>query len=140
MRLKVGRIVDVSKDVNLLDLKPMERIVAAARNAYENTSYYRRRVADSEEAREEKKLKIRMFLQDNLLAVLQKVQKDFSNKQVSSVLLKVPSKYEAFIDDVLASRDFSEYDVTVIHPRYSASKYCSPPILVYVRVKEVVLE
>ena len=70
MRVRVGQIVNVDEDVNLVDLSPIDRIIAAGMNAYRNTGMYRRRYAETEERKEEQRRKIRETLIDSILAVV----------------------------------------------------------------------
>lgn len=137
MRIKVGRIVDVDKDVNLSDLSPLDRIIASATNAYRNTSMYRRRYAETEEKLEEQRRKIRETLTDSLLSVItpeleaNKTLESRGDKTVG-MLIKVPARFEKFLSDVLQSHEFDAYETTVIPPDKSLKKFCTAPILVYV--------
>lgn len=137
MRVLVGRLVDVDKEVNLADLSPLDRVISAATNAYRNTAVYRRRYAETEEKREEQKRKVREALTDALLSAIHP-ELD-SNQTLSSrndkcigLLLKVPARYKIFIRDVLEAHEFDAYSVTVIPPSRSLSKFCDPPYLLYV--------
>ena len=70
MRIQIGRIVNTDADVNLLDLSPIDRVIAAGLNAYHNTGLYKRRYAESEERKSEQKRKVREALVDNLLSMI----------------------------------------------------------------------
>lgn len=137
MRIKIGRVVDVSKDVNLADLGPLDRIIASAKNAYYNTSMYKRRFAETEEKKEEQRRKVRETLTESLLSVISvelennKTLRDKDDKALA-VLLKVPSRFKNFLVDVLDSHEFDAYSTTIIPPDRSLSKFVEAPYLVYV--------
>lgn len=137
MRVKVGQLVDVDKEVNLADLSPLDRVISAAINAYRNTSLYRRRYAETEEKKEEQRRKVREALTDALLASIHP-ELD-ANRTLSSrgdkcvgLLLKVPARFKNFIGDVIEAHEFDAYSITVIPPSKSLSKFCNPPYLLYV--------
>ena len=137
MRVKVGRLVDVDKEVNLSDLSPLDRIISAAINAYRNTAMYRRRYAETEEKREEQKRKVREALTDSLLAVIHPeldANRTLSTKDdvCCGLLVKVPARFKLFISDVIEAHEFDAYSITVIAPSKSLSKFSDPPYLLYI--------
>lgn len=130
--------MDVDKEVNLADLSPLDRIIASAINAYRNTAMYRRRHAETEERKEEQRRKVREALSDALLAAIHP-ELD-ANKTLSKhddvctgMLLKVPARYKQFLGDVIVAHEFDAYELTVIAPSKSLSKFSNPPYLVYVK-------
>ncbi len=137
MRIKVGRLVDVEKDVNLADLSPLDRVIAAATNAYRNTKMYKRRYAETEEKREAQRRKVREALTDSILAAihpeldLNKTLKDKGDTCIG-VLLKIPARYHVFLHDVLEAHEFDAYSTMIIPPSKSLCKFSNPPYLLYV--------
>lgn len=140
MRVKVGRVVNMDKDINLADLSPLDRIIASAKNAYQNTSLYQRRYAETEEKREEQKRRIRETLTDSILAAIQpellenRTLEGKSDK-CAAVLIKVPSRFKQFLSEVVTAHDFDAYNVVIIPPSSSISKFCDPPYLLYIENK-----
>lgn len=140
MRIRVGRIVDTTKDINLVDLSPMDRIIASVINAYHSTSMYRRRFAETEEKREEQRRRVRETLTDSLLAVItpelegNKTLEPLGDK-CRAMLIKVPSRYKSYLSDVIKSHEFDAYDTKIISPIKDISKFCEPSYLLYVENK-----
>lgn len=137
MRVEVGKKVDVDQDVNLIQLSPLDRIIASATNAYRNTSIYRRRFAESEERKNEMMRKRREVLTDSILSVLYKQLHNNSILQSKGdtcvgILISVPHRYTRYLRDVLSTHDFDPYNVTVIPPNRSIAKFADPPTLLYV--------
>lgn len=140
MRIKIGRVVNTEKEVNLIDLSPVDRVIASATNAYHNTNMYRRRFAETEEKKEEQRRKVRETLAESILAVIQPEldgNKTLSAKGDScqGMLIKVPARFKAFLPDVLSSHEFDAYATTIIPPSRSLAKFCESPYLVYVENK-----
>ena len=140
MRIKIGRIVDIEQDVNLVELSPLDRIIAAATNAYHNTGMYKRRYAASEERKEEQRRQIREKLTDSLLSVIHPEldnNKTLSSRgdQCVAMLVKVPPRFKSFLVDVLSSHEFDAYNTKIIQPSQSLSKFCEAPFLVYIENK-----
>lgn len=140
MRVRVGRLVDTDKDINLIDLSPLDRIIASATAAYHNTAMYKRRYAETEEKREEQRRKVREKLSDSLLAVIHPEldgNKTLAEKgdRCFAMLIKVPYRFCSFLPDVLDSHEFDAYTTKIIPPSRSLSKFCNAPYLVYVENK-----
>lgn len=137
MRIKVGQIVDTDAEVNLLDLKPLDRIIASAINAYHNTGMYRRRFAENEERKEEQRRKIRESLIDSVLSVISEqmdknaLLKDRGDECVG-MLISVPARFQSFLQDVVTSHEFDAYEVTIIPPSKLLAKYASAPYLLHI--------
>lgn len=137
MRVQVGRLVNVDADVNLLDLKPLDRIIAAGLNAYHNTGIYRRRYAETEERREEQRRKVREALVDNLLSV---IYPQLDENQLlhdkddtcRGILVEVPPRFTPMLEDVIASHEFDAYDITIVPPSKLLSKFANPPYMLYI--------
>lgn len=137
MRIKIGRIVNTEKDVNLADLSPLDRVIASGINAYHNTGMYRRRFAESEERKEEQRRKIRESLIDNILSV---VTSEMDNNKLAStkgdeceaLLLEVPARFKPFISEAIESHEFDAYEITVVAPSRLLSKFADPPYRLYV--------
>lgn len=140
MRVKVGKIVDTDKEVNLIELSPIDRIIAAATNAYHNSAMYQRRYAETEEKKEEQRRKVRETLTDSLLAVMHpeldenQTLKEKDDKCIA-ILVKVPSRFKMFLPDVLASHEFDAYTSIIIPPTKSIKKFADPAYLVYLESK-----
>ena len=140
MRIKVGRVVDGDAAVNLADLSPLDRIIAAAINSYHNTSLYKRRFADTIEKQEEQRRKIREVLADNILTAI--TQEMTQNKTLSakgdtcmSVLLMIPYRFKPYLEDVVTAHEFDTYDMEIIPPNRALRKFCQPPYMLYVKRK-----
>lgn len=136
MRIKVGRIVNADAEVNLADLSPIDRIVAAATNAYHNTGVYRRRVAETEEKKEEQKRKLRESLVDSILNIVTAQLEGNTllkekGDQCVGVLVEVPSKYNSILGEVVQAHEFDAYEVTVIPPNRVVSKFAEPSHLLH---------
>lgn len=137
MRIKVGQIVDIEKDVNLMDLSPLDRVIASATNAYRNTNLYKRRFAETEEKREEQNRRVRESLIDSILSViipeleLNKTLKEKDDK-CCAILIKVPARFKKFINEVTSSHEFDAYEITVIPPSRSLDKFFDAPYLLYI--------
>ena len=128
MRVKVGRVVDVSKPVNLVKLSKFERILYSALEAYHNNPFYLRRVAETTEKEEERKRQLREYLTDGLLSVIynQITMNQYlstKNEKCTAILVEIPPKYTPFIDAVIATKDFIAYDMQHIKPNRDASKF-----------------
>lgn len=140
MRIKVGQIVNIDKDVNLNDLKPVDKIIASATSAYRNTAMYRRRYAETEERKEEARRAIRTSLTDNLLAVI--FPQLHENKLLAekgdvcdAILVEVPERFVPYINDVIESHEFDAYNIVVVPPTRMLQKFASPPYLLYITNK-----
>lgn len=137
MRIQIGRIVNVDSDVNLADLSPIDRIIAAGINAYRNTGIYRRRYAETEEKKMEQQRKVREALIDNLLSIIYPQLEE--NKLLSDVddtcvgiLVEVPPRFVPLLGETLESHEFDAYDIKVIPPSKLLSKFASPPYMLYI--------
>ena len=140
MRVKVGRVVDLDKDVSLADLSPLDRIIASATNAYHNTTMYKRRYAETEEKKEEQRRKIRETLTDALLSVIHPeldANKTLGEKgdKCFAILIKVPARFKTFLADVVESHEFDAYTTQIIPPSRSLRKFFDAPHLLYVENK-----
>ena len=137
MRIKVGRVVDVDAEVNLVDLSPLDRIIAAVTNAYRNTNIYRRRFAETEERRQEQLRKVRDSLTDNLVAMI--VPNLVDNKllgekgdECKAILIEVPHRFNYCLAEVVQGHEFDAYEITIIPPSKLLSKFAKPPSLLYI--------
>lgn len=137
MRLRVGQIVNVDEDVNLADLSPIDRIIAAGINAYRNTGMYRRRYAETEEKKEEQRRKIRETLIDSILSVI--TQELEGNTLASTkgdicagLLLEIPARFKSFLAEAIEAHEFDAYTLNIIPPSRLLSKYADPPYRLYV--------
>ena len=136
MRIKVGKIVNIDAEVNLADLSPIDRIIAAATSAYQNTNVYRRRVADTEEKREEQRRKLRESLVDSILSVVtpqleQNVLLESKGDKCVGVLVEIPARFNTILDEVVIAHEFDAYEVTVIRPNKVLSKFSEPSNLLH---------
>ena len=137
MRVKVGQLVNTDAEVNLLDLKPLDRVIAAAINAYRSTNMYRRRYAETEERKQEHLRKVRESLVENMLAVItqemenNKLLKD-KGDTCKGVLIEVPARFKDFFPSIIEVHEFDAYELTVIPPVQVLSKFANPPLLVLV--------
>lgn len=128
MRVLVGKVVDVEKPVNLVTLSRVDRVLYSAIDGFRKMQFYRRRIAKTQEREEEEKRQLREHLTDGLLSIIynqitMNTLLDTKNDKCCAVLVEIPHKYVAFIDDVLATTDFIAYDVTHIKPSKDAQKY-----------------
>lgn len=146
MRIKIGRVVDVSKPVNLVKLSKFDRILYSALEAYHNNPFYLRRVAETVEKEEERKRQLREHLTDGLLSVIynqitmNQILKT-KNEKCIAVLIEIPSKYTQFIDDVISTSDFIAYDMQHIKPNRDASKFSKDlPHLVKISQRKEVIQ
>lgn len=134
--MKIGRVVDLSQEVNLLDLKPFERIVAAARSAYRNTDMYRRRFAETEEQAEEARRKVLNSLIANLSATLLPFEAtnllEGKNDIARAIVVEVPVRYSEYIDEALAAHEFDAFNIRVISASDLLTKHADVPSLLYV--------
>lgn len=137
MRVKVGRVVNTDVEVNLADLSPVDRIIAAATSAYKNTSMYRRRFVQDEEYRESKKRKIRESLTDNILSVIynqldrSKLLSDRGDEP-AGILVEVPARFTPFISEVVQSHEFDAYELHIIPPNKALARFATPPYLLFI--------
>ena len=136
MRIKVGRVVNTEADVNLIDLSPLDRIIAAATSAYHNTKTYRRRVAETEEKKEEQRRRLRESLVDSILSVVTlQLEGNALLKEkgdiCTGVLLEIPAKFQPVLNEVVQSHEFDAYTITVIHPNKVLSKFSEPSTLLH---------
>ena len=136
MRVKVGQVVDTDKDVNLSDLKPVDRIIAAAMNAYKSTAIYKRRFSESEERKAELNRKRREALTDAILGTAFKYLErsgalpDGSN--CDSVLVSVSPKYTKYLYDILESHSLDAFQVKLVPPSKDLSKFIEAPYLLHI--------
>lgn len=140
MRLKIGRIVDADADVNLSDLSPIDRIIAAGISAYHNTDFYKRRIADSDEKIEEENRKIRDAIISNLSIVVSAELE--SNKSLASkgdvcraIIVEIPSRFVPMLSEALSSHYFDAYNIRVIPPSKMLKKFADPPYCLYIENK-----
>ena len=137
MRIKIGRIVNTDVEVNLADLSSIDRIIAAATNAYKNTSMYRRRYSQDEEYRENKKRKIRESLTDNILSVIynqldkSKLLEDRGDEP-AGILVEIPPRFTPFLNEVVQSHEFDAYEMHIIPPNSVITRFCKPPYLLFI--------
>lgn len=137
MRIKVGKMVDIDSDVNLVDLKPLDRIIAAAMTSYHNTRMYQRRFAESEERKQEERRRIQESLIDSLISVivpeLERNQHLKSHGDIcKAILIKVPARFKMCLTDAIHAHEFDAYDITVVPTAKVVSKFAEPPFLLYV--------
>lgn len=137
MRIKIGRIVNADVDVNLADLKPLDKIIAAAINAYHNTNMYRRRYAETEERMQKQLRKVKESLIDNLVATI--VPELEQNRLLSErgdvctgLLLEIPPRFKKCLPEVIEAHEFDAYQLTIIQPNQMLSRYANPPLLLLV--------
>lgn len=140
MRIQVGKIVDVDAGVNLQDLKPLDRIIAAGINAYRNTAMYKRRYAETEERKEEQKRNVREALIDNLLSIIYAQLEENQLLQdkddlCTGIVIKIPARFTPYLQDALESHEFDAYETTIIPPSRLLSQFADAPYLLYVRHK-----
>lgn len=141
MRLRVGRIVDVDKDINMGDLSPVDRVIAASINAYHNTGMYRRRYAETEERKEEQRRKVREALIDGILSVITKELEGNAlaatkGDTCDALLLEIPARFKMFISEAVEAHEFDAYELVIIPPSRLLSKFSDPPYRLYVTHKE----
>lgn len=137
MRIKIGTIVNADADVNLADLKPLDRIVAAAINAYHNTAMYKRRYAESEEKRQEQYRRVRETVIDSILAILVSEMEantllNGKDDKCIGLLLGVPNRYKDYLNDIVDAHEFAAYNITIVPPSAVLSKFANPPHLLLI--------
>lgn len=105
----------VSEDnIDLLTLKPSERIIVSAINAIHGLSIYK------EKKRKDELREYRLRLEKEELlknAILFNINKYFNSKKrnnVKSVTISVPREHESFLNSILKSKDFVSFDYEVI--------------------------
>lgn len=140
MRIQIGRIVNTDADVNLLDLSPLDRVIAAGLNAYHNTGLYKRRYAESEERKAEQKRKVREALVDNLLSVIyQQLEENalLRDKEdvCSGILIEIPPRFSKLLPEVIDAHEFDAYDMVIVPPSKLFAKFASPPYMLFVSNK-----
>ncbi len=140
MRIPVGRIVNADAEVNLADLKPLDRIIAAAINAYHNTKMYRRRYAETEEKRQEQMRKVREAIIDNLMSVIvseleQNTLLKDRGDHCKAILLEVPPRFKTYLMDIVEAHEFAAYNITIVPPSTLLSKFANPPYLLFISNK-----
>lgn len=140
MRIQVGRVVNADVEVNLADLKPLDKIKAAAINAYHNTGIYKRRFAESEEQKEAQRRKVREAFIDDLLAAIQPELLNNSllsrkDDQCVGILVEVPARFVQFVDEVITAHEFDAYDIVPIRASKLLVKVADPPCLLYITHK-----
>lgn len=140
MRVRVGQMVNADAEVNLADLKPLDRIIAAAVNAYHNTKMYQRRYAETEERRQEQARKVREALIDNLMSVITSELEQNSllkdrGDSCQALLLEVPPRFQRYLHDIVDAHEFAAYEITVIPPNAVLSKFANPPHLLFISNK-----
>lgn len=140
MRIPIGKIVNPRKDLGN-DLKPLDRVIAAATAAIINTKFYKRRIENDEAIKEEKRRKTKHALSEAILSI---AESQFKNNELFgeddeciAVLLKIPSKYASILPECVNSKEFTgTYNVQIIE---SEVKKIPMPILVYIKKREVFL-
>lgn len=142
MQIKIGKVVNADGDVNLADLKPLDRVIAAATNAYHGTTLYKRKHMEEVEKREQQMRKIREALTDALLTIIRQELVDnilLSTKgdTCKAILVQSPYKFEPFLQDVITSHELDAYIITVIKPNQFLSTVAEVPSLLHIRSKEV---
>lgn len=145
LRVLVGKMVNVEKPVNLMDMSRLDRIIYSAISGYHNTSFYRRRIAQTEEREEERRRQLRDSLTDGLLSV---IYKQLTTNQLLAdkndvcvaVLIEIPVKYVPFIEDVINTKDFIAYEITHIRPNRDAERFSKnlPHLIRIAQRKEVI--
>lgn len=142
MQIKVGQVVDTSKDVNLSDLKPMDKILASMSNAFQRTSLYKRRYVKTQEKEDEQKRVERSTLLDSILSVAKRELDDNATLQnrgetCVGVLAQIPYKYCTYLDEVLTMRELDFLSIEVVKPNSFLCKSSEIPYLLYIRQREV---
>ena len=138
MRVLVGEEINVDKPVNLMDLKPLDRILYSDVDAFHRTKYYTRRIAQTAEKEEERKRMIRENLLDDLLAVIhQQITLNSSLKDkkdtCNAVLVSIKPKYVPYIEEVISAKDFTAYYLEHIKPDKSIAYHSNKlPHLIYI--------
>lgn len=138
MRVLIGKEVNIDKPVNLIQLKPFDRILYSALDAFHRTKYYTRRIAQTVEKEAERKRMLREnFLDDILTAIHQQITMNNGlkkkNDTCNAVLLSVKPKYTSFIDEVITAKDFTAYHIEHIKPDKTIEQFCKElPHLIYI--------
>lgn len=140
MRVKVGRKVDIDKDVNLSDLSPLDKIIASAENAYRSTNFYKRRYAETQEKIEEYKRKVKESLINNLLTIAKQMQDNIflekKNDTCVGLLVSIPNRYSEYLEDVIRQQEFMQYNIIIIPPNKTFLKFCKAPYLLYIEHRD----
>lgn len=134
--MKIGRLVDIDHPVNLSELKPLERIVVSATYAYRNTDLYKRRFAESEEQKEAAKRK----QLDTLINIIQATIMPFDQGNIlesvgdeaTAIVIEIPPRYKAFLDDAIASHEFDAYRMHIVAANELLAKHANIPALLYI--------
>lgn len=137
MRIQIGRVVNSDADVNLADLKPIDKIIAAGLNAYHNTNMYRRRFAETEERKQEQLRKIKEMLIDSLVSVVTPEMEQNKLLQergdvCNGLLIEVPARFKKCLAEVIDAHEFDAYEMTIIPPNPTLDKFANPPLLLLV--------
>lgn len=142
MRIKVGQIVDIDKEVSLRDLTPLDRIIASCQQAYRNTKFYQRRYAQTQEKLEQQQHKVKEVLFNNLLGIISEQLRD--NKLLAekddvceSILIEVPARFEQFLREVISMKEFLPYEVTIVEPNKLVQKFAKVPCLLHISNREL---
>ncbi len=138
MRVLIGKEINIDKPVNLIDLKPIDRVLYSAVYAFHQTKYYTRRIAQTAEKEEERKRLIRENLIDDLLAMIHQqitLNNSLIGKQdtCNAILISIKPKYVPFIDEVITAKDFTAYILEHIKPDKSIDYHShNLPHLIYI--------
>lgn len=125
MRVKVRRVLDTSKPINLRQLPPLDKIKAGIISQWQTTTFYKRNKQRQEEAEYMQMMQRDENLKSYLLAFLYRELGQNStlsqmDKQCESVIITVNQQYEDSLKRLLpalfglpgeANKDFISYDI-----------------------------
>lgn len=112
MRTLIKRVVDLDKEPELSELKPLDRVKTAIRFKYRQSAIYRNKLEKTQNELLRQRMK---DIEDLKTLLLHLIQKDLvNNKNVKSVRLLVPRYFKDVLDETLQSVDFLAFDIKVI--------------------------
>lgn len=111
MRALIKRIVDLDKDPELSELKPLDRVKTAIRYKYRQTPFYRNKLEKTQNELLRERMKEIEELKTLLLHLIQKniVEKE----NVESIQILVPREFKPVLNETIESVDFLAFSIEV---------------------------
>lgn len=146
MRVKIGEIVDLTKDVNLKELAPLQRMKVALSASFKRSSIVQRYL----ERGRRKAYLAKKYDEDLVSRCLSYVayknlvegKNEYTlqtGEPLKSIEVAIVRKYEYIIPDLIASKDFKSYNIVRIEENPDMLK-AKPDMPIKLSISKKVLE
>ena len=143
IRVKVRSIVDTDKQVNLNELKPIDKVIAGFVSQWHQTKFYKKMIKRESEQEFAKITKMDEQLSETILAFTHaELNKNTSLAQhdtkCTEIVLAIDAKYKESLGRIMKRKDFISYNLELIEENSDMRKaFNSMPIPLKITKKVV---